>query len=60
MEEYRRWEDNIKMNLEDMGVDVMSWLELTRVRDRQRALRNPELNFRLVMYWKSNCLIQMQ
>ena len=26
MEEYRRWEDNIKMDLKEVGVDVMSWL----------------------------------
>ena len=24
MEEYRRWEDNIKMDLKEIGVDVMS------------------------------------
>ena len=25
MEEYRRWEDNIKMDLKEIGVDVMSY-----------------------------------
>ena len=25
MEEYRRWEDNIKMDLKEIGVDAMSW-----------------------------------
>ena len=24
IEEYRRWEDNIKMDLKEIGVDVMS------------------------------------
>jgi hypothetical protein len=24
MEEYRRWEDNIEMDLKEIGVDVMS------------------------------------
>ena len=28
MEEYRRWEDNIKMDLKEIGVNVMSWMEL--------------------------------
>jgi len=28
MEEYRRWEDNIKMDLKEIGVDVMSWLRI--------------------------------
>ena len=28
MEEYRRWEDNIKTNLKEIGVDVMSLLRI--------------------------------
>ena len=28
MEKYRRWEDNIKMDLNEIGVDVMNWLKL--------------------------------
>ena len=28
MEEYRRWEDNIKMDLKEIGVDVMSLLRI--------------------------------
>ena len=28
MEECRRWEDNIKMDLEEVGVDVMSQLSV--------------------------------
>ena len=28
MEEYRRWEDNIKMDLKKIGVDVMSLLRI--------------------------------
>ena len=27
MEEYRRWEDNIKTDLRDIGVDVMNWID---------------------------------
>ena len=30
MEEYRRWQDNIKMDLKEIGVDVMDWINLTR------------------------------
>ena len=26
-EEYRRWEDNIKMNLKEIGVIVRSWID---------------------------------
>ena len=29
MEEYRRWEDNIKMCLKEIGFDVMNWMELS-------------------------------
>ena len=28
MEEYRRWEDNIKMELKEIGVDVISYLKM--------------------------------
>ena len=38
MEEYRRWEDNIKMDLKEIGVDVMNWMELAEDRDHWRAL----------------------
>ena len=30
MEEYRRWEDNIKMLLKEIGVDVVNWMELVQ------------------------------
>ena len=30
----RRWEDNIKMNLQEVGCGVMDWIELARDRDR--------------------------
>jgi hypothetical protein len=30
----RRWENNIKMNLQEVGCGVMDWIELTPVRDR--------------------------
>ena len=30
MEEYRRWEENIKMDLKEIGVDVMNWMPETR------------------------------
>ena len=27
MEEYRRWEDNIKKDLKEIGVNVRSWID---------------------------------
>ena len=38
MEEYRRWENNIKMDLKEIGVDVMNWMELAQDRGYWRAL----------------------
>jgi len=36
----RRWEDNIKMDLQVVGCGGMDWIELARDRDRWRALVN--------------------
>ena len=42
----RRWEDNIKMNLQEVGGGG-DWMELAQDRDRQRALVNKVMNFRV-------------
>jgi hypothetical protein len=36
----RRWVDNNKMDLTEIGLDGMNWLELSQDRDRWRALVN--------------------
>jgi len=36
----RRWEDNIKMDLQEVGCEGMDWIELTQDKDRWRALVN--------------------
>ena len=36
----RRWEDNIKMDLQEVGREGMDWIELAQDRDRWRALVN--------------------
>ena len=43
----RRWEDNIKMDLQELGCGGMDWIELARDRDRWRALVNAVMNLRL-------------
>ena len=43
----RRWEDNIKMDLQEVGCRVMDWIELTQDRERWRALLNAVMNFRV-------------
>jgi len=35
-----RWEDNIKIDLQEVGCGVMDWIELAQDRDRWRALVN--------------------
>jgi len=41
----RRWEDNIKIELQEVGCGVMDWIELTQDRDRWRAFVNVVMNF---------------
>ena len=40
----RRWEDNIKMDLQKVGCGGMDWIELAQDRDRCRALVNAVMN----------------
>jgi len=42
----RRWEDNIKTDLREVG-GVRDWMELAQVRDRWRALVNKVMNLRV-------------
>ena len=43
----RRWEDNIKMDLREVGGGGGDWMELAEDRDRWRALVNTVMNFRV-------------
>jgi hypothetical protein len=43
----RRWEDNIKMVLQEVGCVGMDWIELVQYRDRWRALENAVMNLRV-------------
>ena len=42
----RRWEDNIKMGLQEVGCGGMDWIELAQDGDRWRALVNAVMNLR--------------
>jgi len=40
----RRWEDNIKMDLQEVGCGSMDWIELAEDRDRWRTVVNAVMN----------------
>jgi len=43
----RRWEDNIKMDLQVVGGGFGDWMELAQDRDRWQALVSTVINFRV-------------
>ena len=43
----RRWEDNIKMDLQEVGGDRGDWMELAQDRDGWRALVGTVRKFRV-------------
>jgi hypothetical protein len=43
----RRWEDNIKKDLQEVGGDCGDWMERAQARDRWRTLVNTVVNFRV-------------
>ena len=43
----RRWEDNIKMDLQEMGCGGTDWIELAEDRERWWALVKDAMNFRV-------------
>ena len=43
----RKWEDNIRMNLQEIGLGSMEWTDLAKDRDRWRALVNAIMNIRV-------------
>jgi hypothetical protein len=40
----RRWVDNIKMDLREVGWDGTDWIELAQDKDQWRALMNTVMN----------------
>ena len=43
----RRWEDNIKMDLQEVGCEDTDWVDLAQDRDRWQAFVNAVMNFRV-------------
>ena len=46
-----RWEDNIKMDLQEVGGSCGDWMGLAQDRDRWRALLNTVRNLRVPKMW---------
>jgi len=42
-----RWEDNIKMDLQEVGCEGMDWADLAEDRDRWQALVNAVMNLQV-------------
>jgi hypothetical protein len=42
-----RWEDNIKMDLGEIGFGDVDWIDLAQDRDRWRALVNTVMSLRV-------------
>ena len=42
-----RWEDSIKMDLQEVGCGVLDWIELVQDRDEWQALVNAVMNLRV-------------
>ena len=43
----RRWVDNIRMDLQEVGRGYMDWIELVQDRDRRRTLVSAVMNLRV-------------
>jgi len=43
----RRWEDNIKMDVQEVICGGIDWIDLAQDRDRWRALVNAVMNLRV-------------
>ena len=47
----RRWEDNVKMDFQEVGGGCDDWMKLTQARDRWRALVSTVMNLRVAKMW---------
>ena len=45
----RRWEDNTRMDLEEIHINMRNWVDSAHDRDYWRALANAALNFRVAV-----------
>jgi hypothetical protein len=43
----RKWEDNVKIDLQEVGCGAIDWIKLAEDRERWRALLNAVMNLRV-------------
>jgi hypothetical protein len=43
----RKWEDNIKLDIREIGIDVANWIRLAQDRVQWRACVNTVMNLRV-------------
>jgi hypothetical protein len=43
----RKWKDNIKLDLREIRIDVVNWIQLAQDRDQWRAFVNTVMNLRV-------------
>ena len=48
MEPTRRWEDNIRMDFKEIGINTRNWVDSAQYRDYRRAVVNAALNLRVL------------
>jgi hypothetical protein len=48
-----KWEDNIKMDLREIGWGCMDWIDMTQNRDQLKALVNTIMNLRVQIFGNS-------
>ena len=46
-----RWEDNVRMDLQEIGINTRNWVHSVQDRDYWRALVNATLNLRVHKPW---------
>jgi hypothetical protein len=47
----RTWEDRIRMNLREIGLGSVDWIQLAQDRDRLRAVVSAVMNLRVLAPW---------